>query len=112
MLLLEWLMYASYFVFFFNYTATTEIYPLSLHDALPISAGPGSARGRYCSSESCSSSSGSSFYRSEEHTSELQSHSFISYPAFCLKKKTVTHSAATLPELSISPATPSPLADF
>src|ERR1051326_1087996 len=26
-------------------------------------------------------------YRSEEHTSELQSHSFISYAVFCLKKK-------------------------
>src|ERR1051326_8623052 len=28
--------------------------------------------------------------RSEEHTSELQSHSFISYAVFCLKKKTTT----------------------
>ena len=28
------------------------------------------------------------FARSEEHTSELQSHSFISYAVFCLKKKT------------------------
>ena len=27
------------------------------------------------------------FLRSEEHTSELQSHSFISYAVFCLKKK-------------------------
>ena len=27
------------------------------------------------------------YYRSEEHTSELQSHSFISYAVFCLKKK-------------------------
>src|ERR1051326_9492016 len=33
----------------------------------------------------CSSSPASS--RSEEHTSELQSHSFISYAVFCLKKK-------------------------
>src|SRR3990172_7370115 len=30
--------YISYAVFFFNDTATTEIYPLSLHDALPISS--------------------------------------------------------------------------
>ena len=30
----------------------------------------------------------SEFIRSEEHTSELQSHSFISYAVFCLKKKT------------------------
>ena len=29
--------------------------------------------------------------RSEEHTSELQSHSFISYAVFCLKKKKKTH---------------------
>src|ERR1051326_9614239 len=72
----------SVFFFFFNDTATTEIYTLSLHDALPIcgDAGMGGAghpgaahRGRLA--------------RSEEHTSELQSHSFISYAAFCLKKK-------------------------
>src|SRR6266571_9176702 len=58
----------SFFFFFFNDTATTEIYTLSLHDALPISdAGPhpplhrrGGGRGRRL--------------RSEEHTSELQSH--------------------------------------
>src|ERR1044071_1479828 len=31
------LVYTLYYYFFFNYTATTEIYPLSLHDALPIS---------------------------------------------------------------------------
>src|ERR1051326_7470416 len=35
--------FISYAVFFFNDTATTEIYTLSLHDALPISA-PGAAR--------------------------------------------------------------------
>ena len=29
--------------------------------------------------------------RSEEHTSELQSHSFISYAVFCLEKKNNTH---------------------
>src|SRR2546426_8343960 len=32
------LFYASFFLFFFNDTATTEIYTLSLHDALPISS--------------------------------------------------------------------------
>src|SRR6266571_4408918 len=58
------------FFFFFNDTATTEIYTLSLHDALPI-----------CSTRSASTSSTSglvscccSARRSEEHTSELQSH--------------------------------------
>src|ERR1051326_9307387 len=38
--------------------------------------------------------------RSEEHTSELQSHSFISYAVFCLKKnnKTIKHVTAHTPE--------------
>src|SRR5262252_11175565 len=68
--------------FFFNDTATTEIYTLSLHDALPISRGrgaaprpglPGPARrpGR----------------RSEEHTSELQSHSDLVCRLLLEKKK-------------------------
>src|SRR6266496_6724275 len=56
------------FFFFFNDTATTEIYTLSLHDALPISVtwGPpaGAADPR---------STTNSRPRSEEHTSELQS---------------------------------------
>src|SRR2546429_3093646 len=59
------------FFFFFNDTATTEIYTLSLHDALPISRcgdGRGAPRSR--------SRGGSARHRgrrSEEHTSELQS---------------------------------------
>src|SRR5260370_14592247 len=65
-----------FFFFFFNDTATTEFYTLSLHDALPISApadGGGAARAADCCSASVSSSPwGDS--RSEEHTSELQSH--------------------------------------
>src|SRR5690349_23448052 len=56
------------FVYFFNDTAATEIYTLSLHDALPISW----ARSR-CSCGSRPSSRCRS-PRSEEHTSELQSH--------------------------------------
>src|SRR5256885_7690523 len=56
-----------FFFFFFNDTATTEIYTLSLHDALPISGWRRGTcrppvRGRHASS-----------LRSEEHTSELQS---------------------------------------
>src|SRR2546430_13396537 len=67
--------------FFFNDTATTEIYTLSLHDALPISrvtrAGKRSPSSRsFCP---CFSSSCSALFnlrsRSEEHTSELQSQS-------------------------------------
>src|SRR6267154_6340409 len=59
----------SYFIFFFfNDTATTEIYTLSLHDALPISDGSFSARMPRWTSSVASPPS-----RSEEHTSELQS---------------------------------------
>src|SRR5258706_10969247 len=62
----------NFIFFFFNDTATTEIYTLSLHDALPICrsarslARPSSTR---CSSTRCSLRN----TRSEEHTSELQS---------------------------------------
>src|SRR2546430_16204649 len=72
--------------FFFNDTATTEIYTLSLHDALPISAhvdGDGVAQvldaevGRKM------------FCRGEDRKSTRlnSSHSQISYAVFCLKKK-------------------------
>src|ERR1051325_5341391 len=71
------------FFFFFNDTGTTEIYPLSLHDGLPISS---------CSSAGGCTSLWLAFHddladRSEEHTSELQSPYVISYAVFCLKKK-------------------------
>src|SRR3990167_7004416 len=67
----------SYAVFFFNDTATTEIYTLSLHDALPIShRGVGVTLSNCCRCKCthlfplpCPNS------RSEEHTSELQSQS-------------------------------------
>src|SRR3989454_4840591 len=55
--------------FFFNDTATTEIYTLSLHDALPISSSPAPSRIWPC----WRSRSSRSTSRSEEHTSELQS---------------------------------------
>src|SRR5215467_15963148 len=57
--------------FFFNDTATTDIYTLSLHDALPISA-----TASPCSlAAACSprATTPASRPRSEEHTSELQS---------------------------------------
>src|SRR5258708_25643040 len=57
--------------FFFNDTATTEIYTLSLHDALPISAG-GHARGDGAAHGARRHPLGRRG-RSEEHTSELQS---------------------------------------
>src|SRR5213076_3632279 len=72
--------------FFFNDTATTEIYTvgntLSLHDALPIST-PGRGDLRSLPDHRCDPT------RSEEHTSELQSLPTISYAVFCLKKKKI-----------------------
>src|SRR5256885_10559785 len=58
-----------YIFFFFNDTATTEIYTLSLHDALPILLSFGPERG------SCEKRFPLpiEWLRSEEHTSELQS---------------------------------------
>src|SRR5438309_4518383 len=72
--------------FFFNDTATTEIYTLSLHDALPISrprapppAIPRAARERRSAGSSCSAD--------RKSTRLNSSHSSISYAVFCLKKK-------------------------
>src|SRR3546814_2917944 len=49
-----------------------------------------------------SSPAGKDLYRSEEHTSELQSLMRNSYAVFCLKKKKHTHtSTATLPTLNL-----------
>src|SRR6185369_17862022 len=56
--------------FFFNDTAPTEIYTLSLHDALPIYAGGG---GRAVPAGGAPALRDHQ-HRSEEHTSELQSH--------------------------------------
>src|SRR5882672_12908120 len=67
--------------FFFNDTATTEIYTLSLHDALPISVRP------TCRAPSAAvRSRGARGCRSEEHRLN-SSHTVISYAVFCLKKK-------------------------
>ena len=78
---------------FFNDTATTEIYTLSLHDALPIwKVSWVNFRPFYRGNWTRGGNNGdgrslATFLRSEEHTFELQSHSFISYAVFCLKKK-------------------------
>src|SRR5260370_29931202 len=61
-----------FFFFFFNDTATTEIYTLSLHDALPIFR-PYPANTSGSLSKSLDGTRVESL-RSEEHTSELQSH--------------------------------------
>src|SRR5262252_10888962 len=72
--------------FFFNDTATTEIYTLSLHDALPISP---TARRASDATVGCQSSGPACRARSEEHTSELQSHSDLVCRLLLEKKKNV-----------------------
>src|SRR3990170_8173005 len=69
--------------FFFNDTATTEIYTLSLHDALPISAVWSASR----TSTSTSCWSRRWQRRSEEHTSELQSPDHLVCRLLLEKKK-------------------------
>src|SRR3712207_8854272 len=86
-------------VFFFNDTATTEIYTLSLHDALPISQGvPGSfvssvqAR-KHSSVAAVQDRIGCRDTRkvgSDRKSTRLNSsHANISYAVFCLKKKKI-----------------------
>src|SRR5215204_7647119 len=71
----------SFFFFFFNDTATTEIYTLSLHDALPIS------NARFAHSSASSPVGLRPPWRSEEHTSEHQSHSDLVCRLLLEKKK-------------------------
>src|SRR5476649_1076684 len=70
--------------FFFNDTATTEIYTLSLHDALPIFSGAVGLPAPDSTKVAVNYPAG---YRSEEHTSELQSHSDLVCRLLLEKKK-------------------------
>src|SRR5947209_10125733 len=77
--------------FFFNDTATTEIYTLSLHDALPIWACRDRENPRSPSTPSMPRANGamsSRCPRSEEHTSELQSRQYLVCRLLLEKKKT------------------------
>src|SRR2546430_5825578 len=79
--------------FFFNDTATTEIYTLSLHDALPISMAPSgnsSSRAPSGAGTVAAGPTAASFpraSRSEEHTSELQSQANLVCRLLLEKKK-------------------------
>src|SRR3546814_2572256 len=109
--------------FFFNDTATTEIYTylhtLSLHDALPIlstpfgdtkilsSATPRASRSCFKPPQMTATASAARTARSEEHTSELQSLMRISYAVFCLKKQHNTHQPIYItPSFTITPSPP------
>src|SRR2546430_3245016 len=75
--------------FFFNDTATTEIYTLSLHDALPISvrAGAPARAGAASGRRMVHPARRDAQDRSEEHTSELQSQSNLVCRLLLEKKK-------------------------
>src|SRR5690242_21962963 len=78
--------------FFFNDKATTEIYTLSLHDALPISFSAGTTPGAFepgsgQSFESMQPLSPGNAALDRKSTRLNSSHMSISYAVFCLKKK-------------------------
>src|SRR5206468_13102999 len=84
------------FFFFFNDTATTEIYTLSLHDALPIShraipdPGPAAAsavRSDRGAARAAGHAPRSGCRQDRKSTRLNSSHDQISYAVFCLKKK-------------------------
>src|SRR5690348_18120135 len=104
--------------FFFNDTATTEIYTLSLHDALPISCpgrrprrsgrararpSPGPARPDGSARRRCAPPAGATPCgpRSEEHTSELQSPVHLVCRLLLEKKKKTTTTISLLYSFSI-----------
>src|SRR3712207_7315489 len=86
--------------FFFNDTATTEIYTLSLHDALPIFATTWS---RWATTSAHSTWTWRC-RRSEEHTSELQSRQYLVCRLLLEKKKTL--SSRSLPSHPLPPQLP------
>src|SRR5256885_15604676 len=88
---------AKFCFFFFNDTATTEIYTLSLHDALPISCWPWPPKAARPSSRSRptkhwpATCTRPASWRSEEHTSELQSPCNLVCRLLLEKKKKNSH---------------------
>src|SRR2546430_7490071 len=97
-----------FFFFFFNDTATTEIYTLSLHDALPISselAGVAAVASNDVWAVGGQTVSGNFpnntliEHRSEEHTSELQSQSNLVCRLLLEKKKNNHHTIIAYSQL-------------
>src|SRR6202000_3580480 len=72
-------------LFFFNDTATTEIYTLSLHDALPISPKPCARQ----MNPRVNSRANSPVQADRKSTRLNSSHPSTSYAVFCLKKKNI-----------------------
>src|SRR5438876_8148160 len=100
-------------IVFFNATATTEIYTLSLHDALPIWAHRGRGSGRSADRGRAARDLRAPLHRRSRDDGEPDrerpprpppdrkstrlnsSHPSISYAVFCLKKKTKEHNTIT-----------------
>src|SRR6202022_5142947 len=74
---------SSLYLFFFNDTATTEIYTLSLHDALPILRSPISLVNNCFDKRKILTA----YARDRKSTRLNSSHTVISYAVFCLKHK-------------------------
>src|SRR5258708_18353132 len=81
--------------FFFNDTATTEIYTLSLHDALPISDARRGPRRRRAGTPRDVRGTPRARRGDRKSTRLNSSHQIISYAVFCLKKK--KHTTLTYP---------------
>src|SRR2546429_6078667 len=109
-------MLAHFFFFFFNDTATTEIYTLSLHDALPISPEDGNVAEkrdlprlvlievrRHAADDQTLAFLDQDFglcLADRKSTRLNSSHGYISYAVFCLKKKrTASESIRTSPTI-------------
>src|SRR5476651_2897871 len=84
--------------FFFNDTATTEIYTLSLHDALPIFR---HQRARDVQRVRKTRAGRADVERSEEHTSELQSRQYLVCRHLLEKKNTNEKSRTARPKQKI-----------
>src|SRR5258708_9648269 len=89
-------MFDSYCFFFFNDTATTEIYTLSLHDALPIWFFDSMIPLPISSRNPFTTVSRETVVRSEEHTSELQSPDHLVCRLLLEKKKQYTQHNAII----------------
>src|SRR5256885_6369689 len=89
-----------FFFFFFNDTATTEIYTLSLHDALPICY----LEGGLLKEARAEATTLAGLFPEDPETADRKStrlnssHLVISYAVFCLKKKKRKHGRSLLLE--------------
>src|SRR2546429_3672444 len=90
----------TFFFFFFNDTATTEIYTLSLHDALPISRPPHTPHEGRAGAPLRGPRVRRPLVEDRKSTRLNSSHGYISYAVFCLKKKKRQQTAEDAPRVT------------